>query len=304
MGQTISSEGLTNCVYETILNRKGKISSATNEIIVVINNWRSTFSGGMESAILMWEQCIIPSLLNGCGNWTKMCEKSVKILNDIQNLFLLKALQMGQGTRKVALLWETGLLDMRLRVWKEMLFLLIHIKNLDPDSLANQFYREQLKENWPGLVSECKFICEKLGLKDLTFTNEENIKIKINNACVKINEKWLRIKAQGKAKCARILRDPYGKKSYISKNKISDVREIFRTRTFMQPFSQNYKHSNMYEKTNWLCACMERKESEDHLLSGNCAVYGDLIDEKFCADNDEELVSLFKSILDRRDKEM
>ena len=60
----------------------------------------------------------------------------------------------------------------------------------------------------------------------------------------------------------------------------------------------------MYEKTNWLCACMERKESEDHLLSGNCAVYRDLIDEKFCADNDEELVSLFKSILNRRDKEM
>ena len=71
-----------------------------------------------------------------------------------------------------------------------------------------------------------------------------------------------------------------------------------------EPFAQNYTHNHMYKKTNWLCACMERKESEDHLLSGNCAVYGDLIDEKFCADNDEELVSLFKSILDRRDKEM
>ena len=90
---------------------------------------------------------------------------------------------------------------------------------MDPDSLANQLYREQLKENWPGLVSECKLICEKLGLKDLTFTNEENIKIKINNACVKINEKWLRIKAQGKAKCARILRDPYGKKVIFRKTK-------------------------------------------------------------------------------------
>merc|ERR1712082_339059 len=45
---------------------------------------------------------------------------------------------------------------------------------------------------------------------------------------------------------------------------------------------------------------MERKESKDHLLSGNCAVYGNLIDNKFCADNDEELVSLFKYILDRK----
>ena len=69
----------------------------------------------------------------------------------------------------------------------------------------------------------------------------------------------------------------------------------------MQPFAGNYINYNKYEKTNWLCTCMERVESEDHLISGSCVVFGDLVPKGSDMRKSENLVILFNAILERRD---
>ena len=56
---------------------------------------------------------------------------------------------------------------MKLRIYKEKLALISHIKNMDEKSLASQIYREQIENDWPGLAKEAKEICEDLGIEDV-----------------------------------------------------------------------------------------------------------------------------------------
>ena len=93
-----------------------------------------------------------------------------KKLNKIQNWFLRLVLQVGPGAPLASLLWDTGLLDMGLLVWREKLMLVLHLRSLDEDSLARRFYEEQKANNWPGLVKEAQEICQKLDIECVTAT--------------------------------------------------------------------------------------------------------------------------------------
>ena len=58
-----------------------------------------------------------------------------------------------QGTPKVALQSETGLLSMKMRIWKRKCMLIHHIKNMEEEALAKKVYSEQ-RENERDLL--CK----------------------------------------------------------------------------------------------------------------------------------------------------
>ena len=49
------------------------------------------------------------------------------------------------------------------------------------------------------------------------------------------NEEWLRKEAEGKRKCEKIMRETFGKKNYITKNKVGEVRNMFKARVGKLP---------------------------------------------------------------------
>ena len=69
------------------------------------------------------------------------------------------------STPKVAFKAETGLLSMKHRVWVDKLSLVMAIKR--STGLANQLYREQVEQGWPGLAIETRNICETISLSDI-----------------------------------------------------------------------------------------------------------------------------------------
>ena len=77
-------------------------------------------------------------------------------------------------------------------------------------------------------------------------------------------------------KCARIPGESYGKKSYIQQRSIGDTRNQFRARFGLTDFAGNYTHSKKFAQTEWLRLCQQSNESESHVMSGKCKVYGDL----------------------------
>ena len=77
---------------------------------------------------------------------------------------------MGPGAPLPSLGWETGLMDMRLRVWREKVMLVMHLRQLGEGTLASQVYREQVEKGWPGLAKEAKTICENLAIEDCNKT--------------------------------------------------------------------------------------------------------------------------------------
>ena len=166
LGQQLSADGLADSVAETVDAKEGKIKAACLEIANIVNDWRTEVIGGFESAILLWEACVIPSLLHSSSTWTQISKTTENKLNNLQRWFVRLIMQVPQGTPSASLTWETGLMDMRLRIWREKLMLILHIRSLGEETLAQKVYNEQKKEGWPGLAKETKEICEELGIVD------------------------------------------------------------------------------------------------------------------------------------------
>ena len=249
LGQLLSSKGLAHSVTETVGAREGKIRGACLEIVQIVNDWRTQAVGGMETALVLWEGCCIPSLLNGAGNWIGISAATEKKLNQLQYYFLRLALQVGPGASLAALSWDVMALDMGLRVYKEKILLVLFIRKLQDHTLAKQIYKEQRLRKWPGLVTETTQICIDLGKEDCNSTNIDlqSYKKILMKALHRKNEEKLRALAIGK--CERLQYEEYGKKNYISHTNIVNVRQCFRSRFGLQSFGGNYSHDKRFAKT-------------------------------------------------------
>ena len=301
LGQQISEDGLAASVSATVEKREAKIKGAALEIANIVNDWRSEAAGGMNTALLLWESCVIPSLLQGAGTWVEIAPKTVKKLNGLQNWFIRLILQAGPGAPLASLCWETGVMDMKLRIYKEKLMMIVHLRNLDENSLASKIYKEQLEKGWPGLAREGKEICEELEIENVNETKmgKNDFKRLVNNSIKIYHEKMLREQAQEKTKCSHIMKDGYGKKDYMNTDVIEKVRQIFRSRVGLLPFAGNYSNDKKYLKTNWLCRCGE-KETESHITTGACPIYEDIWETKGDVKNDDDLLKFFSAVLERR----
>ena len=89
------------------------------KIAFVINDWRATQVGGMESALLLWESCCISSLLHGAGTWVKIRSATEKKLNKLKILYILLILKIGPGSPVAAIMWDFSKLNFKFRIWIE-----------------------------------------------------------------------------------------------------------------------------------------------------------------------------------------
>ena len=217
-----------------------------------------------------------------------------KRLNSLQNLFVRLILRVGPGSPVSAIMWDTSLLDMQLRVWREKLMMIIHIRSFDAEAIASQIYQEQKDKNWPGLAEETRVISEALKIEDCntTMLGKQKYRELVTKACHQENKVRLRSKAI-KVKCARIQGKEYGRKTYLQENCIETTRAWFKTCFGLLPFSGNFSHNKKYAKTEWLCQCKQEKEEEGHILSGKCNVYSDLISQFGDLAEDKNLVKFF-----------
>ena len=172
--------------------------------------------------------------------------------------------QVGPGASCAALLWDTITLDMIFRIWIEKILLVLAIRNLDENTIANKIYKEQKSNKWPGLATETKQICQELGIQDCneTFLSKQDYKKIVMEACHQKNKEKLLLSAKGK--CERLQWEDYEKKEYISKKTIQSVRVQFRSRFGLQRFAGNYSHNRSFASSNWLCNCLESREEENH----------------------------------------
>ena len=191
-------------------------------------------------------------------------------------------------------------MDMKLRIWKEKVMLVLHIRSLNDNTLAKKIYEQQVEEGWPGLAKETKEICEELGIEDCNKTQLSKVEYKevVKSALKMKDEELLRREAGDKRKCEKIMKESYGKKDYISNSKIAEVRSIFKARVGMTEFADNFSKDKRFLRTNWQCRCGYEKESEEHVKK-ECVIYEDLKDE-FDLNDDKQLASFFCKVLKRR----
>ena len=101
------------------------------------------------------------------------------------------------------------MLDMGLRVWIQKIWLVLHIRSLEEETLAFKINKEQKTHVLPGLAPssrlETEVICKELSIEDCNNTtlSKTDYKTLLLNACHLKNEERLRLMAT-KNKCARI----------------------------------------------------------------------------------------------------
>ena len=78
LGQIISSAGLSDSVAKTVKDEEGKIRGACLEIGIIINDLRAQDLGGMETALMLWGTCCVPSFLHGAGTWLEINKPTVQ----------------------------------------------------------------------------------------------------------------------------------------------------------------------------------------------------------------------------------
>ena len=71
-----------------------------------------------------------------------------------------------------------------------------------------------------------------------TYLTKNEYKLLVDGAIKRKNEEWLRKEAEGKRTCEKIMRETFGKKNYITKNKVGEVRNIFKARVGMSEFAE------------------------------------------------------------------
>ena len=252
---------------------------------------------------MLWEVCCIPSLMHGAGTWVEISKAAEKTLNSLQLWFVRLVLRVGQGAPVAALLWDSALLDMGLRVWRDKIMMVLHIRSLGKETLARKIYEEQKEKKWPGLAEESKNICAELGIEDCNSTSMSKTDFRqlVTEACHTKNAARLRSTAS-EVKCGRIKTEDYGKKDYIESKTIQDSRKWLRTRFGLTDFAGNYQHNQKFAKSSWLCRCRGAVEEEGHIVSGHCDVYADLREQFGDLGEDKNLVDYFQAVLDRREE--
>ena len=276
LGDMIHMDGLSASINATIDDRAGKIKASMYEVAAIVEDFRMQAVGGLRSAWDLWNLAIVPSLLSNCGVWTEMEEKSVDRLEEIQNSFIRRVLQVPVSTPKVSLRSETGLLSMKLRIWNEKIRMVLAIKEMDSRFLARQVYEEQKRNDWPGLAKEVEEICGIVGLPN---ANKVDVtKMQVDGAIREHNRLVIRSDMISKyKKLDDLVEEEDGMlniKDYMRTKNISESRVLFRIRTKMLDLKDNMK--GRYSKDDLNCsACNENKiESQAHVIT--CTGYADL----------------------------
>ena len=179
--------GLKESARMTIKKREGKIRRASYEIINLVKDYRAQRIGGFMTGLVLWETCVIPSLIYNCSTWVGIGKEEIKLLNGIQDYFLRMLWGTGPGAPKVALRADTATRGMESRIWREKIMLVYHISHLEEKDLAREMMDEQVSNKWPGLVDEVKELCETLMIEDPRMTEMGK---KAYNKVVKEACKW------------------------------------------------------------------------------------------------------------------
>ena len=88
LGDILSSEGLSQSVFLTVLRRKPQVINSIFEVNTVIEDCRTNLVGGLTAGLEIWKLSIIPFLLNNSETWVEIDHKTLDMLDNMQFMFL------------------------------------------------------------------------------------------------------------------------------------------------------------------------------------------------------------------------
>ena len=187
--------------------------------------------GGVETAIELYESCIMPSLMANCDTWMEVRKETEDKIDAIQDLFGKGILQMPQSTPKLSIRAALGQLGARHYIWQQKVLLVLAIWQQDEDSLARQVLEEQVRLGWPGLAKEVQEICRQTGLPDATDKETSLDKATVKEAIKVSHLQHLKDNMKGQ-KLEVMKRTDMRERRHYTKLRLDECRMAFRLEVF------------------------------------------------------------------------
>ena len=272
---------------------------------MIIEDRRAAVLGGINLAFTFWDQAVLPMVLYNAESWCNITRKTYKILNDLFNTFFRSIFRIGTGTPIANFYWQVGAKKVENIILQKKLCFLHHLSNLEEGSLAREILEIQEENSYRGLFSECEEYINKLGRDKLRQMSKYQWKKEVRRFIEQKNEKELLqdIKKYKKLDHGEFEKEKFARKDYFHNLDLEGVRTRFRISSKMVPtirknFSRKYRQQTL---TCPACSSLQGEkylDTQEHVLTV-CSAYSDLRNELNLGE-DKDLVTFFKSVLERR----
>ena len=179
--------------------------------------------------------------------------------------------------------------------------MIVHLRGLKNTALAHTIWKEQWKNDWPGLSHEVTDICKNLEIEDVNTLEMENsekkmMRSKVTAAAEEVNEKD--VKSRMKTKCEEMKDDEVKLQEYFHNLTLYEARERFKIKSNMNKIRGNYKNMATNKQAGWRCVgCNIEVELNSHVMI--CGAYED--DRSDLEMNtDKGIVEFFRRVMKRR----
>ena len=218
--------------------------------------------------VVLYETCILHSLLYGIEAWNKQTTQEIKALEKQQAKFLCSLLEVPRSTPYLGILNELGIWKIEDRINYRRIMLVQNILKSDDRRLCKRLLIEQQKEDEDDdtLFATTKKTLEKYDIEINKIADMKKSELK-KMVKKKINEEMNRSiqkAAENMTKLRFIKGESFERKEYINEMSGYESLQTIRTRLNMQPVYQNYKGDVSLGK---LCPyCTRKEDSTEHLV--------------------------------------
>ena len=305
LGDYLDSGGLAKSVEMTVAKRYGICLNEILELKSVIEDFRMHSLGGIRVGIEIFNLSILPKLLYNADTWFEMNAKTLKRLENLQNILLRCLLSVPNSTPIAGLHWDCGMISMEYRVYQKKIMFIHYLVYLDDESLAKEIFCTQREYNLPGFVKEGRTLLKLFNLpniidEDVTFSQYQ-WKSLVKKAIKSKYEEVLKstIVQSTKLKSGPMANENFEERDYLKNMSMFDSRTLFRIRSHTTNVRMNQRTDKMNSKKLWKCSECGNIDSQSHILW--CPFHANLREGK-SLEIDADLVQYFQKVLTIREE--
>ena len=166
LGMKFNAAGSRETVEQQIKFRFSEGDRKMGEVKTLLEAPTMREFGFLAGVKVLFESIIRSTTLYSSGAWVNMTKAMYEAVDREDKRQLYTLLKINSKTRYYNVLWELDLLPYSFAVMREKVSLVSHMCNAKVSQAGRVAIAESQREWKPGLVSEARRICQRLGLPD------------------------------------------------------------------------------------------------------------------------------------------
>ena len=257
-----------NCLHN--IRTKGKKMKVQIVALKSIASYSNVGESYIQVRLLLYELCILQSLLYGLEAWNQQTKSEIKELEKYQAKSLCKILELPRTTPYIALLNELGIWRIEERIKYRKIMMMQNILKSDDSRLIKRVVLDQ-KESGDNdtFYATTEKMLEKyqINIEEIVEMKKSELKRKVKEKITEEMKKIVQKAAKKMTKMRFVEESKFERKEYIRELEGKECVRTLKTRMNMIPIYGNYKGDLSKER---LCPyCKKADDTTEHLIECN-----------------------------------